>query len=138
MLPEKTFSITPKMSEFAAENRGRTERPMMYLYESDNLYSLSEMGAKFVFASVMRDYKKVNPNDELLHAKAQDPYKVIPAINIYASFICEYNPNYKREDFGRVYDAIEEYYFDYLQSRFYDASDWGEAWLDSWQEYFLD
>ena len=138
MILNKTFSVTPKMREFAEAQKGRNVRPMCYLYEDDSFDAICEMGAKFVFASVMRDHKKVNPDDEFLHIKAQDPYKLIPAFNTYASFVCEFNPNYKPEDFERVYNGMEEYYFDYLQSRFYDASDWGEQWLDGWQEYFLD
>ena len=134
----KTFSVTPKMREFAEAQKGRNVRPMSYLYEDASLDAISEMGAKFVFASIMRDHKNVDPDDEFLHVKAKDPYKLIPAFNTYASFVCEFNPNFKPEDFDRVFDAMWEFYFDYLQSRFYDASDWGEHWLDGWEEYFLD
>ena len=134
----KTFSVTPKMREFAEAQKGRNVRPMCYLDEDASLDGISEMGAKFVFASIMRDHKNVDPDDEFLHVKAKDPYKLVPAFNTYASFVCEFNPNFKPEDFDRVFDAMWDFYFDYLQSRFYDASDWGEHWLDGWEEYFLD
>lgn len=138
MFLDKTFTITPRMREFAEAQTGRTEPPMCTMYDSDSLFSISEIGAKLVFASVMRDVRKVNTNDEMQFVKAQDPLKVVPATNKYASFVCEFNPHFSKEDFERVYDAIEEYYFDYLQSRFYDASDYGENWMDVWRDSLLD
>ena len=126
------------MRAFAEAQKGRQEPPMCTMYDSDSLFAISEIGAKLVFASVMRDVRKVNPDDELLYAKAQDPYKVVPATNIYASIVCEFNPHFVKEDFERVYDAIEDFYFDEIQCRFIDASDYGENWLDLWRESLID
>ena len=138
MTLDKSFSITPRMREFGDAQIGRNVTPMCTMYDSDSLDAISEIGAKLVFASVMRDVRKVDPDDELMYAKAQDPYKVIPATSLYASFVCEFNPHFVKEDFEHVYEAIEDFYFDEIQCRFIDASDNGENWLDMWRESLLD
>ena len=126
------------MREFGDAQIGRNVPPMCTMYDSDSLDAISEIGAKLVFASVMRDIRKVDPDDELMYAKAQDPYKVSPATSLYASFVCEFNSHFVKEDFDHVYDAIEDFYFDEIQCRFIDASDNGENWLDMWLESLLD
>ena len=138
MVLDKLFTITQKMREFAEAQTGRNEPPMCTMYDSDSLFAISEIGAKLVFASVMRDVKVADYDDEMQYSKAQDPLKVIPAMNMYASFVCEFNPHFKREDFERIYDTIDKYYFDYLEDRFLDAKDDGENWLDVWRDSLLD
>ena len=96
------------MREFGDAQIGRNVPPMCTMYDSDSLDAISEIGAK------------------------------IPATSLYASFVCEFNPHFVKEDFDHVYDAIEDFYFDEIQCRFIDASDNGENWLDMWRESLLD
>ena len=63
------------MREFGDAQIGRNVPPMCTMYDSDSLDAISEIGAKLVFASVMRDVRKVDPDDELMYAKAQDPLR---------------------------------------------------------------
>ena len=124
----RKYVVTPEMDEYLSSVDDLFKAPMKYLVSSDSLKDLQEMIARLAFAYIMQDEEMIVPEDEAQVTKASQASLVADAIGRYASFACFINQNLDEKSFGRVYDAAQEYYEEYLPALFQDFAFEMENW----------
>lgn len=126
----RKYVVTPEMEQYLSDVDSLVKAPMSYLVSGDNLRDLQEMIARLAFAFIMQDEETVVPEDEAQVMKASQASVVADAIGRYASFACFINQNLTEKDFGRVYDAAQEYYEEYMPALFQDFAFEMEGWKE--------
>ena len=101
---------------------------MKTLYESPNADSVCEIAANLVFAYIMQDEVEIDEDNVEQIKKAGDTELIADATAKYASFVCEYNPNFSKEDFTRLCNGTLAQYEDYLKSRMESFSLDSDLW----------
>lgn len=123
------------MIDYGSANTCRTVPPMKTLYESPNIDSVCEIAANLVFACIMQDETEIDEDNVEQIKKAGDTELIADATAKYASFVCEYNPNFTKEDFTRLCNGILAQYEDYFKSRMesfsYDIQMWKSGFKDA-------
>lgn len=122
--------VSPEMEEFLKDTEALQRAPMKYLVSSGSLKDMQEMIARLAFAYIMQDEETIVPEDETQRIKASQASVVADAIGRYTSFTCMINPNLSAKDFGRVYDAAQEYYEEYMPALFQDFAFEMEEWKE--------
>lgn len=105
------------MIDYGSAETCRTVPPMKTLYESPNIDSVCEIAANLVFAYIMQDEVEIDEDNVEQIKKAGDTELIADATAKYASFVCEYNPSFTKEDFARLCNGILAQYEDYFKSR---------------------
>ena len=116
------------MIDYGSADTCRTVPPMKTLYESPNIDSVCEIAANLVFAYIMQDEVEIDEDNVEQIKKAGDTELIADATAKYASFVCEYNPNFSKEDFTRLSNGTLAQYEDYLKSRMESFSLDSDLW----------
>ena len=126
----RKYVVTPEMEQYLTDVDNLVKAPMKYLVNGDSLKDLQEMIARLAFAFIMQDEEMIVPEDEAQVIKASQASVVADAIGRYASFTCFINQNLTEKDFGRIYDAAQDYYEEYMPALFQDFAFEQEAWKE--------
>ena len=116
------------MIDYGSAETCRTVPPMKTLYESPNIDSVCEIAANLVFAYIMQDEVEIDEDNVEQIKKAGDTELIADATAKYASFVCEYNPNFSKEDFTRLCKGTLAQYEDYFKSRMESFSLDSDLW----------
>ena len=128
MMIKRSYVLTKEMIDYGSADTCRTVPPMKTLYESPNIDSVCEIAANLVFAYIMQDEVEIDEDKVEQIKKAGDTELIADATAKYASFVCEYNPNFSKEDFTRLCNGTLALYEDYFKSRMESFSFDADLW----------